>query len=185
MAQDDAPPDDRATPGQPRKPLPSPVQEPGRRIEGTSSSLGASSWLDFLVDSWYLLWDSAWHYAAQAWGFVVSAAVGGVVGNRVDAGVVEAYRRLRLGGRRPRANEHPEPLTRNEAVAAAISAAAERGYRIERLRFIACRESTGPPAWDIVLRIAWTRRHLLIHVPAHDPEQITVVRTPPPGRQVE
>jgi hypothetical protein len=112
-------------------------------------------------------------------GFGNAAVVGGVLGNRADAGVVTTLRWLFRRHRPPQDSEPARPLmTDAQVVHAALRAAVEVGHPRRRVRYMDIErlEPHGPQPDErvVILRITWSRRLLVVHMHPCDPDHYTI-----------
>lgn len=109
-------------------------------------------------------------------GFANAAIVGGVLGNRADAGLVATARWLWRRHRPPKDSEPVRALmTDAQVVRAAIDAAVAAGHSRRRIRYMDI-ERIDPhgPAPDkrvVILRLTWSRRLLVVHLDPYDPDR--------------
>ncbi len=132
-------------------------------------------------------------FFVQVGPYVGAAAVGGIIGNRADAGTVAVatrmFRSVRDRWQRRRVTD-TEPLSRDEAVEAATAAAIAQGYSPDGIRCAsAVRDQLG--TWVVVLLACFDefeglpfppRERLHVRVPPGDPAQATIVIVPLTGQ---
>lgn len=112
-------------------------------------------------------------------GFANAAVVGGILGNRADAGLVATVRWLLRRHRPPRGSEPARPLmTDGEVVHAAIRAAVAVGHSRRRIRYMDIeRVASHGPEPDkriVVLRLTWSRHLLVVHMDPYDPDRYEI-----------
>ncbi|GAA2277776.1 hypothetical protein GCM10010402_37920 [Actinomadura luteofluorescens] len=115
----------------------------------------------------------------EAVGFVNAAVVGGVLGNRADAGALATLRWLFRRHRPPRASQPTRALmTDTQVVRAALRAAVEVGHSRRRIRYMDIERiddhGPEPDRRVVVLRINWSRRLLVVHMDPYDPDRYTI-----------
>ncbi|MFB4299137.1 hypothetical protein [Actinomadura sp. NTSP31] len=112
-------------------------------------------------------------------GFANAAIVGGVLGNRADAGVVTTVRWLLRRHRPPRDSEPVRPLmTDAQVVHAAIRAAVAVGHPRRRIRYMDLERlaPSGPEPDErvVILRLTWSRRLLVVRMNPYDPDRYEI-----------
>ncbi|RSN53324.1 hypothetical protein DMH08_27730 [Actinomadura sp. WAC 06369] len=116
--------------------------------------------------------------------YIGATAVGGIIGNRADAGTVamatRMFRSVRERWRRRRVAED-EPLSRDEAVEAATAAAITQGYVPDSLAAVTAeRDEAG--MWVVILRASHERSEewdrLRVRVPPGDLAEATIFVVP-------
>ncbi|GAA3972074.1 hypothetical protein GCM10023085_62900 [Actinomadura viridis] len=103
-------------------------------------------------------------------GYLGSAAIGGVVGNRTDARVRRIVQGVHERWRARRGGPH-DPLTRDEAVEVAVAAVAAEGYEDCEVLGAVPRADSG--SW--VVRMSAGAETLTVAVPPGDPSRARVV----------
>jgi hypothetical protein len=112
-------------------------------------------------------------------GFANAAVVGGVLGNRADAGVLATVRWLFHRHRPPQDREPVESLmTDAQVVRAAMRAAVEVGHSRRRIRYMDIEriELHGPEPDKrvVILRVTWSRRLLVVHMDPNYPDRYEI-----------
>ncbi|MFC4048309.1 hypothetical protein ACFOY4_01325 [Actinomadura syzygii] len=115
----------------------------------------------------------------QVVGFANAAVVGGVLGNRADAGMVATVRWL---FRRHRLPQDSEPVRRlmtdAQVVHAAMGAAVAVGHSRRRLRYMDIEridpDGPAPDKGVVILRLTWGRRVLVVHLDPYDPDHYEI-----------
>jgi hypothetical protein len=107
-------------------------------------------------------------------GFANAAVVGGILGNRADAGLVTTVRWLLRRHRPPRDRPPVRSLmTDAQVVRAAMDAAVAVGHSRRRIRYMDIERIDHPgPEPDhrlVILRLTWSRRLLVVHMDPYDP----------------
>lgn len=114
----------------------------------------------------------------QVASYALAAGVGGVIGNRSDAGAVALFRatfrkwRLRTSGSSQ--GDGDPPLVEEEAIALAKAAACQHGYDPDRLEVAEAREDPDG-TWVISLRPRPYGDWLRVRVPSGNPLEVTVL----------
>lgn len=113
--------------------------------------------------------------------YVGAAAAGGVIGNRADAIFTAVARRMFTSVDRSwhqRTVDPGAPLTREEAVEAAVASAVTRGYGQWSFQLRSASQGTAH-SWIILLEALCPAGHcrdsLRAHVPAGDPFDVTII----------
>ncbi|WUH98182.1 hypothetical protein OHR68_32480 [Spirillospora sp. NBC_00431] len=115
----------------------------------------------------------------QVASYALAAGVGGVIGNRSDAGAVALFRatfrkwRLRTSGSSRGEGDEP-PLVQEEAVALAKAAACQHGYDPDRLELTEANQGSDG-TWVIFLRPRPYGDWLRVRVPSGNPLEVTVL----------
>ncbi|MEW2354311.1 hypothetical protein [Spirillospora sp. NPDC029432] len=121
-----------------------------------------------------------WDTVFDAVMYVNAAILGGVIGNRSDAGVVATFRWLA----RRRRRSLPDPLTDEELMERAIDAAVRHGYPRRRLRPLEVSRGGSATLPVALLRVTWSKTVLVVRVDTVHPNRSLVdpVRLFPPHK---
>jgi hypothetical protein len=122
-------------------------------------------------------------------GFANAAVVGGILGNRADAGLVATVRWLLRRHRVPRDRPPVRSLmTDAQVVRAAMDAAVAVGHSRRRIRYMDIERidphGPEPDHRVVILRLTWSRRLLVVRLDPCDPGryQIRTVKVFPRRR---
>ncbi|GLW62756.1 hypothetical protein Arub01_10000 [Actinomadura rubrobrunea] len=117
--------------------------------------------------------------AVHAASYLGVAALGGIIGNRADAAVVELFRSVhRRWRRRTGGDDRNASLDRDEAVDAAKAAVLAHGYEADGVR-VQQAEQDANGDWTVVLagapRHGAMPEHVRVRVPKGDPAEATIL----------